>query len=37
MIPGARLVTMEESATMCNIEEVDPFNRTLAGFVRTLE
>jgi pimeloyl-ACP methyl ester carboxylesterase len=36
MIPGARLVTLENSATMGNVEEVDAFNRELAQFARTL-
>lgn len=37
MIAGARLVTLEHSATMGNIEEVDTFNGALADFVRVLE
>jgi non-heme chloroperoxidase len=37
MIPDAHLVTLENSATMGNIEEVDAFNRLLAEFVRGLE
>jgi pimeloyl-ACP methyl ester carboxylesterase len=36
MIPGARLVTLEHSATMANVEEVDAFNRELTGFAREL-
>ncbi len=37
MIPGARLHTFEESATMTNIEEVEAFNQTLSEFVLELE
>jgi pimeloyl-ACP methyl ester carboxylesterase len=37
MIPGARLVTLENSATMANIEEVDAFNRAVAEFARGLD
>ncbi|MGH7005025.1 MAG: alpha/beta fold hydrolase, partial [Alphaproteobacteria bacterium] len=37
MIPGARLVTLENSCTMGNVEEVDAFNNTLASFVSSLE
>ncbi len=37
LIPGARLHTLENSATMTNIEEVDAFNQLLAEFVRELE
>jgi len=36
MIPGARLVTFENSATMANIEEVDAFTRIVAEFARDL-
>lgn len=36
MIPGARLETLENSATMANVEEVAAFNASLAAFVRTL-
>lgn len=37
MIEGARLVTLENSATMGNVEEVDAFNTALATFVGGLE
>jgi non-heme chloroperoxidase len=37
MIPGARLHTFEESATMTNSEEVEAFNQALANFVFDLE
>jgi pimeloyl-ACP methyl ester carboxylesterase len=37
MIPGARLHTFENSATMTNVEEVEAFNQTLAEFVLELE
>jgi pimeloyl-ACP methyl ester carboxylesterase len=37
MIPGARLQTFEESATMTNLEEVEAFNQALAEFVLDLE
>lgn len=36
MIPGALLRTLEESATMANVEEVAVFNREIAAFVRSL-
>jgi pimeloyl-ACP methyl ester carboxylesterase len=36
-IPGGRLHTFEESATMTNIEEVEVFNQVLADFVLDLE
>jgi pimeloyl-ACP methyl ester carboxylesterase len=36
MISGSRLVTLENSATMANVEEVDAFNRELAQFARDL-
>jgi len=36
LISGSRLVTLEQSATMGNIEEVDAFNRELAQFAREL-
>ena len=36
MIPGARLVTLENSATMANIEEVDAFNDAVAEFAGAL-
>lgn len=36
LIPGARLVTFEHSATMCNVEEVERFNDLLAEFARSL-
>ena len=35
-IPGARLVTLEHSATMCNMEEVEAFNAALLDFARGL-
>jgi pimeloyl-ACP methyl ester carboxylesterase len=37
MIPGARLQTFENSATMTNVEEVEAFNQTLAEFVTELD
>jgi pimeloyl-ACP methyl ester carboxylesterase len=37
MIPGARLRTFENSATMTNVEEVEAFNQTLAEFVLELD
>jgi pimeloyl-ACP methyl ester carboxylesterase len=37
LIPGARLHTLENSATMTNMEEVDAFNRLLVEFVRELQ
>ena len=37
LISGARLVTLENSATMGNIEEVDAFNRALLHFARELQ
>ena len=37
MIPGARLHTFENSATMANLEEVEAFNQALAEFVLELE
>jgi pimeloyl-ACP methyl ester carboxylesterase len=37
LIPGAQLVTLENSATMANVEEVDAFNGAVASFVRALE
>jgi len=36
LIPGAKLVTLENSATMSNVEEVDAFNSALAEFVRSI-
>jgi non-heme chloroperoxidase len=36
LIPNARLVTLENSATMGNIEEVPVFNQTVVDFVRAL-
>jgi non-heme chloroperoxidase len=36
MIPGARLVTFENSSTMANIEEVDAFTSAIAQFARGL-
>jgi pimeloyl-ACP methyl ester carboxylesterase len=36
MIPGARLATLEHSATMGNVEEVAAFNRELLQFAREL-
>ena len=36
LIPGAQLKTLEDSATMANIEDVAAFNRELAAFVRAL-
>lgn len=36
MIGGAELVTLEESGTMANVEEVSRFNGALRGFVQTL-
>ena len=36
MIPGAQLVTFENSSTMANIEEVDAFTRAVAEFARDL-
>lgn len=36
MIAGARLVTLEESGTMANVEEVDHFNAALKEFVQAL-
>ncbi|HEX7007593.1 MAG TPA: alpha/beta hydrolase [Alphaproteobacteria bacterium] len=35
-IPGAKLVTLEHSATMGNMEEVEAFNAALAEFARGL-
>jgi pimeloyl-ACP methyl ester carboxylesterase len=37
MINGARLVTLENSATMANVEEVDEFNAALRDFLSTLQ
>jgi pimeloyl-ACP methyl ester carboxylesterase len=37
LIPGARLFTLEDRATMTNIEEVDAFNQILTQFVSELE
>ena len=37
MIPGARLVTLENSATVGNVEEVAAFNDALAEFLAALE
>ena len=37
MIPGARLQTFENSATMTNVEEVEAFNQALAEFVVELD
>jgi proline iminopeptidase len=36
MIPNGRLVTLENSGTMGNVEEVDAFNRILIEFMREL-
>jgi pimeloyl-ACP methyl ester carboxylesterase len=37
MISGAQLVTLEESGTMANVEEVDRFNAALRNFVQALQ
>ena len=37
LIPGARLVTLDNSCTVGNVEEVGAFNAALRDFVQSLE